>query len=45
MADSRAWDMDFYAKIFAQENIKINSHNRCFSKSGPLGSRVVKALP
>ena len=36
MTESRAWDLDFYVKMSVQENIKTNSHNRHFSKSGPL---------
>ena len=36
MAEARAWNLNFYVKISVQENIKINSHNRLFSKSGPL---------
>ena len=36
MAESRAWDLHFQLKISVQENIKFNSHNRRFSKTGPL---------
>ena len=40
MAESRAWDLDFYVKISVQENIKINSHNRRFSKRGPVWTTI-----
>ena len=36
MVESRARDLYFQIKISVQENIKINSHNRRFFKSGPL---------